>query len=66
MRAPTWHGGRDTRVEVVDDPMIIDPTEAIIGVTSSGLCGSEPHLYEVIAPFMMPGSPSADVRGGQE
>ena len=55
MRAAVWHGRRDIRVDDVPDPTIIEPTDAIIEVTSSGLCGSDLHLYEVMAPFMTPG-----------
>lgn len=52
MRAVTWHGKRDVRVEQVPDPRIEQPTDAIIRVTSSGICGSDLHLYEVLGPFM--------------
>ncbi|MCU1369262.1 MAG: fdm [Ilumatobacteraceae bacterium] len=55
MRAATWQGVRDVRIEDVDDPKIEEPTDAIIKVTSSGLCGSDLHLYEVLSPFMTPG-----------
>ncbi|MEU7137773.1 alcohol dehydrogenase catalytic domain-containing protein [Streptomyces sp. NPDC046261] len=55
MRATVWHGKRDVRVENVPDPVIQEPTDAIIRVTSSGLCGSDLHLYEVLTPFMTPG-----------
>lgn len=55
MKAVTWHGKRDVRVETVDDPVIEQPTDAIISVTSSGLCGSDLHLYEVLGPFMHEG-----------
>ncbi|MCB0998459.1 MAG: alcohol dehydrogenase catalytic domain-containing protein [Acidimicrobiales bacterium] len=55
MKALVWHGRRDVRVERVDDPRIEAPTDAVIRVTSSGLCGSDLHLYEVLAPFMVPG-----------
>ena len=44
MRAVTWQGRRDVRVEDVPDPIIKEPTDAIIKVTSSGLCGSDLHL----------------------
>ena len=47
--------GANIRVDDVPDPTIIEPTDAIIEVTSSGLCGSDLHLYEVMAPFMTPG-----------
>jgi threonine dehydrogenase-like Zn-dependent dehydrogenase len=52
MKAVTFHGKRDVRVENVPDPTIEQPTDAIIRVTSSGLCGSDLHLYEVMGAFM--------------
>ena len=55
MRAVTWHGRRDVRVDTVDDPSIQEPTDAIIRITSTGLCGSDLHLYEVMSPFMTEG-----------
>lgn len=55
MRALTWHGKRDVRVEDVPDPRIEEPTDAIIEVTSSGLCGSDLHLYEVLGPYLHAG-----------
>ncbi|MEG8278998.1 zinc-dependent alcohol dehydrogenase [Streptomyces sp. AHA2] len=55
MKAVTWQGKRDVRVEEVPDPKIEEPTDAIIRITSSGLCGSDLHLYEVLTPFMTPG-----------
>ncbi|MER6142545.1 alcohol dehydrogenase catalytic domain-containing protein [Streptomyces sparsogenes] len=55
MRAVTWQGRRDVRVETVPDPILKEPTDAIIRVTSTGLCGSDLHLYEVLTPFMTPG-----------
>lgn len=55
MRAVTWHGKRDVRVEDVPDPRIEQPTDAVVRVTSTGLCGSDLHLYEVFGPFMTPG-----------
>ena len=55
MRALTWQGKRDVRVENVPDPRIEEPTDAIIRITSTGLCGSDLHLYEVLTPFMTPG-----------
>ncbi|WP_037673330.1 zinc-dependent alcohol dehydrogenase [Streptomyces griseus] len=55
MRAVTWQGKRDVRVETVPDPRIEEPTDAVIRVTSTGLCGSDLHLYEVLTPFMTPG-----------
>ncbi|MFC7956600.1 zinc-dependent alcohol dehydrogenase [Rhodococcoides kroppenstedtii] len=55
MKAVTWHGKRDVRVDTVPDPRIEHPTDAIIEVTSTNICGSDLHLYEVLGPFMNPG-----------
>ncbi|HEX4813788.1 MAG TPA: zinc-dependent alcohol dehydrogenase [Nonomuraea sp.] len=55
MKAVTWHGKRDVRVEDVPDPAIKEPNDAIIKITSSGICGSDLHLYEVLGPFMAEG-----------
>ncbi|MEU7581505.1 zinc-dependent alcohol dehydrogenase [Streptomyces sp. NPDC041068] len=55
MRAVTWQGRRDVRVETVPDPKIEQPTDAVVRITSSGLCGSDLHLYEVLTSFMTPG-----------
>ncbi|MEU9098585.1 zinc-dependent alcohol dehydrogenase [Streptomyces sp. NPDC048361] len=55
MRALTWHGKRDVRVDTVPDPTIQDDDDIIIKVTTTGLCGSDLHLYEVLGPFLDPG-----------
>ena len=55
MKAVVWHGRHDVRVETVPDPTIREPGDAIVRITSTGLCGSDLHLYEVMAPFMTPG-----------
>ena len=55
MRAVTWQGKRDVRVEDVPDPRIEQPTDAIIRVTTTNICGSDLHLYEVLGAFMSPG-----------
>ncbi|MFF1919817.1 zinc-dependent alcohol dehydrogenase [Streptomyces sp. NPDC058221] len=55
MRALTWHGKRDVRIDNVPDPKIQDPTDVIVKITSSGICGSDLHLYEVLGPFLDPG-----------
>ncbi len=52
MKAVTWHGKRDVRVEEVPDPTIQEPTDAIVKITTSAICGSDLHLYEVMGPFM--------------
>jgi threonine dehydrogenase-like Zn-dependent dehydrogenase len=55
MKALTWHGKRDVRVDTVPDPSIEAPTDVIVKVTSSGICGSDLHLYELMGPFMAEG-----------
>ncbi|MFF2571359.1 zinc-dependent alcohol dehydrogenase [Streptomyces sp. NPDC058084] len=55
MRALTWHGTGDVRVDTVADPRIEQPTDVIVKVTTSGLCGSDLHLYQVLGPFLEPG-----------
>jgi threonine dehydrogenase-like Zn-dependent dehydrogenase len=52
MKAVTWHGQRDVRVEEVPDPVVQKPTDAVIQVTTTNICGSDLHLYEPMAPFM--------------
>jgi threonine dehydrogenase-like Zn-dependent dehydrogenase len=55
MKAVVWHGKRDVRVDDVPDPTIQEPTDAIVRITTTAICGSDLHLYEVLAPFMTPG-----------
>jgi threonine dehydrogenase-like Zn-dependent dehydrogenase len=55
MKALTWQGTHDVRVEEVRDPEIEQPTDIIIKVTSTGICGSDLHLYEVLGAFIDPG-----------
>lgn len=55
MRAVTWQGRRDVRVEDVPDPRIQEPTDAIVEVTSTAICGSDLHLYEVLGSFLHAG-----------
>ncbi|HYO36622.1 MAG TPA: alcohol dehydrogenase catalytic domain-containing protein [Geodermatophilus sp.] len=55
MRAVTWHGRADVRVDTVPDPTLQDDTDVIVEITSSGICGSDLHLIEVMAPFMTTG-----------
>jgi threonine dehydrogenase-like Zn-dependent dehydrogenase len=52
MKAVAWHGKRDVRVDTVPDPGIEEPTDAIVRVTSTAICGSDLHLYEVLGPFI--------------
>ena len=55
MRALTFQGRRKVSVETVPDPVIEQPNDAIIKVTSTAICGSDLHLYEVLGPFLNPG-----------
>ena len=52
MKALTFHGRRDVRVDDVPDPAIKYPTDAIVRITSSAICGSDLHLYEVLGMFI--------------
>ena len=55
MRALTWHGKHDVRVDTVDDPEIVNPRDAIIKITSTAICGSDLHLYDGFIPTMKAG-----------
>ena len=52
MKALTWQASNTVSVEEVPDPQIQEPTDAVIRVTSTAICGSDLHLYEVLTPFM--------------
>jgi hypothetical protein len=52
MRAVTWQGKREVSVETVPDPIIEQPSDAIIRITSTNICGSDLHLYETLTAFM--------------
>ena len=55
MRAIVWHGSGDVRVDTVPDPSIVDPTDAIVRITSTCICGSDLHLYDGYMPTMEAG-----------
>jgi threonine dehydrogenase-like Zn-dependent dehydrogenase len=55
MRALTWHGKHDVRVDTVPDPEIVNPRDAIIKITSTAICGSDLHLYDHTIPTMKAG-----------
>ena len=59
MRALCWHGKKDIRYDTVPDPVIEDPRDAIIEVTSCAICGSDLHLFD----GFMPGMQHGDVMG---
>lgn len=52
MKALTWQGRRALSVEDVPDPRIEAPTDAIVKITSTAVCGSDLHLYELLGPFI--------------
>lgn len=55
MRALTWQGKHDVRVETMPDPEIVNPRDAIIEVTSTAICGSDLHLYDGVIPGVLSG-----------
>jgi threonine dehydrogenase-like Zn-dependent dehydrogenase len=55
MKAVTWQGKHHVSVETVPDPQIIEDNDIIIEVTTTGLCGSDLHLYDPLGPFLHPG-----------
>jgi threonine dehydrogenase-like Zn-dependent dehydrogenase len=52
MKAVTWHGKQDVRVDNVPDPTIQKPNDAIVRITTTNICGSDLHLYNVLGPFI--------------
>jgi threonine dehydrogenase-like Zn-dependent dehydrogenase len=55
VKAVVWHGKEDVRVDNVPDPIIQEPTDAIVRVTSTAICGSDLHLYAKLSPLMSEG-----------
>lgn len=55
MKAVTWHGKEDIRIDTHPDPEIQDATDIIIKVTSTAICGSDLHLYGGFMPEMREG-----------
>lgn len=45
MRALTYHGAHDVRVDTVTDPILEEPDDLILRVTATAICGSDLHLY---------------------
>jgi threonine dehydrogenase-like Zn-dependent dehydrogenase len=52
MRALTWQGTGKVSVETVPDPKIQEPTDAVVRMTSTALCGSDLHLYDVLGMYL--------------
>jgi len=55
VRALTWQGREQVAVEDVPDPRIEEPTDAVVRVTSTAVCGSDLHLYSVLGAYLKPG-----------
>ncbi|HEV7861388.1 MAG TPA: zinc-dependent alcohol dehydrogenase [Acidimicrobiia bacterium] len=55
MKALAWHGKEDVRIDDVPDPRIQEPTDAIVRITSTAICGSDLHLYRILGMFIDPG-----------
>src|SRR5690349_10550954 len=55
MRALCWYGKKDVRVMTVPDPVIVNPNDAIVKVTTTAICGSDLHLYDGYIPTMEKG-----------
>ena len=55
MKATCWYGKHDVRVEEVPDPVILNPRDAIVRITSTAICGSDLHLYDGFIPSMRKG-----------
>jgi len=55
MKAVTWHGTHDMRVDNVPDPKIQDPRDILLKITTTCICGSDLHLYDGFMPTMQKG-----------
>jgi threonine dehydrogenase-like Zn-dependent dehydrogenase len=55
MKALRWYGTEDLRVESVPDPEIEHSRDAIVKISTSGICGSDLHLYDGLMPTMEKG-----------
>src|SRR5690554_1555954 len=55
MRAVTWHGRHDMRVDNVPDPIIQHDKDIIVRITSTAICGSDLHLYNGVMKGMKEG-----------
>ena len=55
MKALRWYGKEDVRVESVADPVIRDPRDILLKITSTAICGSDLHLYNGLMPTMEKG-----------
>ncbi|HYP17374.1 MAG TPA: alcohol dehydrogenase catalytic domain-containing protein, partial [Opitutus sp.] len=55
MKAVCWIGKREMQVQEVDDPVILNPGDAIVKITSTAICGSDLHLYNGYMPTLEKG-----------
>ncbi|MDO5711147.1 MAG: alcohol dehydrogenase catalytic domain-containing protein, partial [Micrococcales bacterium] len=55
MKALTWQGKQKVDISEVPDPRIEQPNDAIVRVTSTAICGSDLHLYGLLAPYLHAG-----------
>ncbi|MEV4049779.1 zinc-dependent alcohol dehydrogenase [Amycolatopsis sp. NPDC049688] len=56
MKAVVWHGVGDIRIDEVPDPKILEPSDAIVRITRSAICGTDLHLVRGTMPGMQPGT----------
>ena len=52
MKALTYHGSKDVRVETVPDPKIVESDDIVLRVTATAICGSDLHIYRGKIPMM--------------
>lgn len=55
MKALCWHGHGDVRCDTVPDPKLEKPDDIIVKITTSGICGSDLHIYDGYIPTMKAG-----------
>src|SRR5687767_3700272 len=46
MKALTWHGTRDVRIDSHPDPRIEESGDVIVKVTATAICGSDLHIFD--------------------
>jgi threonine dehydrogenase-like Zn-dependent dehydrogenase len=56
VKAVVWHGVGDIRLDEVEDPRIQEPTDAIIRITRSAICGTDLHMVRGTMPDMVEGT----------
>jgi len=55
MRALTYHGSHDVRVDTVPDPVLHEPDDILLKITATAICGSDLHLYRGKIPELKDG-----------